>query len=192
MEIKNKHHFKMDYICCYVDLQGFYVNNMFYPRECGLLSDHGASILSVDHGLKMDQLSANDQRQVKYITRHHHGLPFTTKQGTSIEKIKDVIMAFYEANADEDHFLAACKTKETETVLKSLGIPRINLTPLGATWSAISTRLEPCHLHVNPGKCSLNAVIGLSKWAEKGPREDRGDDVCGTGKTGNFQTNPFT
>lgn len=181
----------MDYICCYIDVQGFYANNMFYPRECALLSDYGATIMSVDHGLSMDQLSAHDQGQAKFITKHHHGLPFEVKKGTSIEKLKDIITAFYEANMDDDHFLAACKSKEAEAILKSLGIPRMNLTKSGATWNAIITRLKPCNLHIHPGKCSLNAVLGMAEWVQKGPREVQGVDVCGTGKTGNYQTNPF-
>uniref|UniRef100_A0A158P4X9 Uncharacterized protein n=1 Tax=Tetranychus urticae TaxID=32264 RepID=A0A158P4X9_TETUR len=158
----------MDYICCYIDVQGFYANNVFYPRECAVLSDHGASVFSVDHELKMDQLSANDQRQALYLTRKHHGLPFEVDKGAKIQSINDIIIAFYECDLDDDHFLAACKSKEAEDMLRALGIPRFNLGKLGATWSGINTRLEPCSLHVNPGKCSLNAVIGMKKWVEKG------------------------
>lgn len=172
----------MDYICCYFDTQGFYHNNKFYPREIAVLSEAGATVFSVDHGLKLEQLSASDQRQATYLTNHHHGLPFQVKTGTELNKIDGLISTFYDMNIDDDHFLIACRSKEAEEILKSLGIPRLNIGKLGATWSNMLPRLEPCALHKKIGKCSLNAVIGMKKWVEKGPAyqiQQRGQDVCG-------------
>ena len=161
----------MEYICCYFDTQGFYFNDKFYPREFAVLSQTGASVFSVDHGLKFQDLSWYERRSAIHNIRNHHGLSFEAKRGVNIAAIKPIITAFYKANVDLDHFLVACKSKEAEAILKDFGIPRINLERLGASWKAFEGNPDACAFHVNPGKCSLNAVFGMKKWIDRGGKK---------------------
>lgn len=158
----------MEHICMYLDVQGFYYQQKFYPREIAIVTKSGASLaFGVNHGIKYDSLNWLEKRSVSHCTNHHHGLSFETKSGISLRTMDEYMTNFFFNNIDPDHYLVGVKSKEAEAVCKKFGMPRLNLEKYGATWNAIGNDRESCTLHILPGKCSLNAVILLRKWVRE-------------------------
>lgn len=157
----------MEHISCYVDTQGFYYKQKFYPREIAICSKFGTHCFTIDHGIKYDSLSWYERRSVSHCTKNHHGLPFEAKTGLPLKLVPKVLKHMFEAACDSDHFLAGVKSKEAESMLKELEIPRMNLQRYGACWKQFDGNYNPCNLHINPGRCSLNAVICMKKWVQR-------------------------
>lgn len=161
----------MEYVCAFFDVQGFYFNDKFYPREAALLGTKSLVHLSINNELTMQKLNHHDQRICNYLSNMHHGLNLSaTKQdGSSIAELKETIKIFYHFAHNEEKFLVACKSCEAERMLRELDIPRINLLEYGGTCREIDDgNRSPCHLHTICRKakvnCSLNLVVMMKKW----------------------------
>ena len=158
----------MEHICMFLDVQGFYYQQKFYPREIAIVTRSGSSVVfPVNHGLKYQSLNWHEKRSVSHCTNNHHGLSFETKSGLPLSKMGEAVTNYFFSNIDDDHYLVGVKSKEAEAVCRKFFIPRLNLEKYGATWNVIGNNREPCSLHILPGKCSLNAVISLNKWVRE-------------------------
>lgn len=157
----------MNHICGFIDVQGYYHEKKFYPREIAVLADDAIICLNIYTGLTYEMLSDSEKQQAAFNYKFKHGLEFESdKTHTPLHRVKTFLSLFYKARVDCDRFLIACKTREAEDVLRDSMIPRINLTDYGATWMSIKKETQHCHLHSGGGekKCALQIVICLSNW----------------------------
>ena len=131
----------MDYICGFFDVQGFYIGEVFYPREIALLCGRNVFCASIVNNIRLDRMSNTEKIAVQNVSSTHHGLNFSASRNTGISEkdMKKTIKSFYYICSNADVFLLAVKSKEAETILRNLGIPRINLVPYGGTRRSVKT-----------------------------------------------------
>lgn len=165
----------MDYICGFFDVQGFYCENVFFPREAAIAGDKTVVHLSINNELTLAKLTSKEQKCVSYLSNFHHGLDLSAAKntGVTIEELKVTLQTFYNFASNTDKYLIAVKSCEAEKILRDLGIHRINVLDYGGTSKEIDDgKQAPCHLHTvskKPGtKCALNIVIMLQKWYSSG------------------------
>ena len=174
----------MENICGFFDTVGFNLKSGFIPCEISLLSENGASVISVNHGFKYKNLTPEDKKTIQ-DEQYENGLPFTDRNGLRPSRIPDVLDAFYEVNCDKDRFLIGYCTPEAEELLRLARIPRYNLAKHTVDWSKLCRAYSSpqCFLHSHKvGKrCAFTCVNSMQQWVFHmlKPRTPPGKDVCG-------------
>ena len=174
----------MENICGFFDTVGFKLKDGYVPCEISLLSDNGASCLSICHGIHYKDLTNEDKRIIQ-DEQYENGLAFSDRQGLSLYRITDVLQTFYDVNHDEDRFLIAFCSPEAGELLRKARIPRYNLSKLRVNWSLLNEKYPStsCFLHSHSiGKrCAFSCVNNMQKWLyhKLKPRTGPNSDVCG-------------
>lgn len=75
----------LDRIAAFIDIQGFYVNGKFYPRQIAVVQGYYLpDVIDISTGLRHEDLSEQDQRTAEYSTRHVHGLTLDSDSAEAV------------------------------------------------------------------------------------------------------------
>lgn len=143
------------FICGFFDCEGYLYGHEYRPCEIALLSDKGACVYIVNHGLSMRK---NSYQLARDISRH--GIPFDNKDGIAMEEVCDLINDFYDTSKTPKRFVIAAGSAAASDVLHNLGIPYVTLLEKKGNYS-------PCPLHKlrnTERSCALSSVMGMMQW----------------------------
>lgn len=159
----------MEFICCYFDTQGFYINETYHPIEVAMSGDNFLWHTRVAKKCGC-QPSGSEKSQMRYLTENHHGLR-AESEGSMLCEVKELVKGMYESNRTEKKFLVACRSRESEFMLKRFNIPFININDkYGATFAKIKKGRKPCILHGykmdESIKCSLNLIQDMEQFVK--------------------------
>lgn len=127
-------------IGAYIDIQGFYVDEKFCPRQLAVYREgYLPEIVEFSTGLRYKTLSFKDAQTANYLTNHVHGLSLDTEDPTAVplEKLGDILRELshtWLANNRMSHWLLnpprklfAHNNNHTEQVLTQEGFNSISL-----------------------------------------------------------------
>lgn len=131
----------MPNICCFLDVQGYHANSMFYMREVAILCSNSTLHSSVKDGFKEKDILPDDNWAIHLEKDAIIGLPIEAgEKDLSIDQVKALVKTFYDNCVTGDAFLCGYTSKDSEDLLRSLRIPRIQLEIEGP-------RNHHCQLH---------------------------------------------
>jgi hypothetical protein len=121
-------------VCGVMDMQGYFLNNKFYPRELCLCNEELDIFVEINCDLDVDDLKnhklLNNYKFQKFLI---HGIPLESIRGklglkvVSYKELENVITSIYEKVKTEDKYILACKNQQLSKILRNLLIPFINL-----------------------------------------------------------------
>lgn len=166
----------MEAICAVIDVQGFLIGAKFFPAEVCLVSEFDMTNIRVNPGIPWKEISLKDRRDILWIERYHHGIPYDAPASAyTLDEAIGVVKTFYSMTTSKEKNLIGCKSKVALDFITECGIPGINLTSEGATWKKLASKLkgrEPCHFHREAThnkqlKCSMVGTLVLWNWVKE-------------------------
>lgn len=117
-----------------IDIQGFHVNDKFYPRQLAIITgDTIVKVVDFKTGINYHELSCEDRRNVKHVQRNIHYLelepsiyinaPHSADYSTVIRRL----CADHRINRDRP---LGVNNPQTEIVLTTVGIPFVTIRGL--------------------------------------------------------------
>ena len=162
-----------------MDMDGFVINNSFHCKELGVIKfgDAAAQSWFFDIGFRRSDLSAKDQRTVRYVQDHVHRLPFGIPSGVKaypISALGDIIAGLFKGMCKTENSVFAYKGGHYEKdLLASLSIPSLNLENFGCPKAerllGELVWLETCGNHIIPdayAHCPKVEVEAYAHWME--------------------------
>jgi hypothetical protein len=163
---------KLKNIIACLDMQGFYVNGKFVPREIALVDDEICARDDIKTGLSLETLAETDISKCLYLTNHFHGLSLdcSTENAVTLsealEKIKSYIIL-----GETNYF--GVKNHMLEKLLTDNGIPYLDLNQIGCPSVRYLDSMynEDCnctHHEKSPVfRCALRKCRNLWKWVKE-------------------------
>lgn len=121
-------------VCAVMDMQGYFLNNKFYPRELSLCNEELDICVEINCGLDETDLKSykllNNYKFQKYLV---HGIPLESirdKLGLKVTSYRDLdtlITSIYQKVKTKNKCILACKNQQLSKILTKLLIPFINL-----------------------------------------------------------------
>jgi hypothetical protein len=160
----------MENLCAILDIQGFYKNKKFVPREIAITSNSLMSMcFEVDPELSPESECFEDRVTNDFIRNRINGLAFKprTDKFLSQKDVPALLRYFYETCKSDNAKYIGIKNTQLAIILKENKIPFIMLdTPklerldnyYGGEWV--------CHYHEDTEhvKCALRKVNYLKRW----------------------------
>lgn len=130
-------HCQPEDIVAVIDMDGYYVENIFLCKELGLLNvgDTTSQSFFFDIGVSWDDLAQKDKKTCRYVQKRIHKLPFGVPRGTEAFPISDleaIVASFYSETRKNLSSTIAYKGGHYEKdLLADLNIPSVNLECFG-------------------------------------------------------------
>ena len=166
-------------VCMVVDIEGFFLNKTFHPREIGYVSLTENCINS--HRFKLNhvvkKLSEKDWKTVNYCKKYVHGLTLKClpweKDLYQVENLRPLLKNVYYSSKRNDRNLVAYKGGQVEKeILDELEIPSINLECFGCPrYDELPTSMvRDCGYHVQMNEsihCPIKECVAFANWVEQ-------------------------
>jgi len=164
-----------------LDVQGFYVNNDFYPREFAIVNECKSGAQNIDTRLNIKDMCYEDQLTCRFLTNNFHGLTLRPKDPTdclNIYEAMQCILKYQQETATEKKPYYGIKNDMLKRILHEFGIPHLCLESIGCPSHKIleqsfNQKLE-CDWHKNKNLngckqyiCALRKCNNLWKWIEE-------------------------
>ena len=162
------------------DMDGFLINKKFFCKELGIIRVGNVTAQSYffDIGVKWQDLSLKDKATCKYVIQRVHKLPFGVPRGAdarSLSLLGDIVTDAYRGMKRNENSTMAYKGGHYEKdLLKSLGIPSVNLEEFGCPKAEALIEqmfwLETCGKHIVSeaySHCPKVEVEAYAQWVEK-------------------------
>jgi len=165
-------------IACLLDVQGFIINNIFYPRELAILNNTISRSFNID--TELFSLSNIQKGAANYQTHAIHGLTLRPEEGTfniTTKNFKDILFILVKTLTSRDQPLVGIKNHQLKPILQSLGIDYIDLEKGDVIVPSIESldSLNPLgkwvcenHTECDQGnrKCALRKCFNIWSWLE--------------------------
>jgi hypothetical protein len=153
------------FICACYDVQGFYVNDRFHPREAAIVGD--GFLISME----MAKLCNCEVGELKEKWIRASGLPIeNSSRAISPDGAANLMKSIYNFYKDGSKSLVAVTTQEAQNILDFYEIPSINVMQLyGSSMPSIDNKRSPCYLHElgHPAiMCALNIAQDLKIYID--------------------------
>ena len=167
-----------DRVCMILDFDGYWVKKHFIVREMGWCDREGyATSLHFQPSFKYYQLPAKEKRQVDYVYKHVHALPFDAhppELASPCRIVLQVVKQLYSLNRRHRLDVIAYKGGNLERgLLKKLNIPSLNLEEYGCPKASQLPDMgfDPgmsCGCHdMDIGHCPRQETFLFHQWMTK-------------------------
>lgn len=177
-------------VCAVFDMQGFYANKIFYPREFAIANDEIKICLEIDSEIP-DDIKISSFRHFSFQQHQLHGIPVKkvldteTLRVLKISQLKEIIFEIYCRIRTDDKPLVAIKNHQMSSILEESCIPYINLEsniiggeicpPLSMFDKINGSSNYHCLLHYilhknsfkNGHRCALRKSVYIWKWLKQ-------------------------
>ena len=166
-------------VCMVMDLEGFFLNKIFYPREIGYVSLTENWINSYRFKLNhlVQKLSEKDWKTVNYCKKYVHGLTLKClpweKDLYQVENLRDLIKNAYCLSKKKNRNIVAYKGGQVEKeILDELEIPCIDLEDFGCSrYDELPTSMvRDCGYHIQMNEsihCPIKECVAFANWIEQ-------------------------
>ena len=163
---------KLKNIIACLDMQGFYVNDKFVPREIALVNDEICARDCIKTGLSLETLSEIDIGRCLYLSHHFHGLGLdpSNDDAVTLEEVLEHIKS-YVTPTETNYF--GVKNHMLEKLLTDNGIPYLDLNEIGCPSVRFLDSMynQDCnckHHEKSPVyRCALRKCKNLWKWVKQ-------------------------
>jgi hypothetical protein len=117
-------------ICGVVDVKGFYINNVYYARECGIASNNIKVCQEFDPKICYGELNEKDKKYISKCTLTKHGLNYKPHYYSRLldsENVGDFIKFCYELIKNCNSYKFAIQNENVKKILDQYGIPYVDL-----------------------------------------------------------------
>jgi hypothetical protein len=178
---------RSEQICAVIDIQGFFVDKVFYPRELAIVNDKYQLCLEIDSQITEENKMSN-YRHFSFQTNYIHGIPVDkvidekTLRIITIDKLKNFICDLYNLIKTDNKFYFGIKNQQLSKLLDEYELPYVNLETesIGYEYcptlklfdSVCNNRHAYCLLHSLLHKtqidekirCSLRKCVNIWNW----------------------------
>lgn len=118
----------LNQICAVLDCQGFAVKGKFYPRELSVVALNTEINIEFDTHLRLENFSARNQKTLVYQSEKIHGLTLRpVGKARDSKHIRTILKGIYDTLHSLEKPLVAVKNQQLAVILRSAGIPFVNL-----------------------------------------------------------------
>lgn len=123
-----------NFICAVIDVQGFYIDRKFYPRELAIVNDKLRLCFEIDCEFPPNMnMEYNVLKKFTFQQIHLHGIPMKkvlndkTSRCFKNKDLKNLVQELYNRVKTEDKFIFATKNQQTSDLLWEYEIPYLDL-----------------------------------------------------------------
>src|SRR5882724_2913577 len=119
-------------VCAVVDMQGFFIDKVFYPREFAIVNNEMKLCFEIDCEIQND-LKFKSFRHFSFQQNQIHGIPVEkvlnerTSRVFKISELQTLVYEIYCRFRTEDKSYVAIKNQQLAKLLDEYGIPYLNL-----------------------------------------------------------------
>lgn len=125
---------QIDKIYASIDMQGYYIDKKFFPREVSICNDEVDICLEIDCGYRVENFKTIKTENEYNFQKHLiHGIPLESIKKNiglkvhNLEQIEILLKNIYKKAISNDKYLFACKNQQVALMLERLDIPYLNL-----------------------------------------------------------------
>ena len=160
----------MDQISGVIDIQGFSINEKFYPREIAFVTDNIQMCFEVKSDLDLEELSYKNAKTCLY--QEHYVLGMRLKQKSTfkfnrLNKVSEIMNFLYKNFCNKEYF--ACSNTQMVKVLNRYRMP-IHVLTMAPTFEQLNNSYDNdlCNYHTlsksNNITCALRNANNLWRW----------------------------